>query len=264
MKKERTNRRGVRVVIALVLTSLALITGGCAANGTRNDTSSGIVTIHLTRHGQTWFNLLDRVQGWADSPLTEQGELSAVTLGEGFVARGMDFDAAYSGDMVRHHQTATLILEAMGEELAVERLAALREMSFGGFEGGTNGEMIAGILQSLGYASLEEFSPDGTIDKLELSAAIPGANPTLEMPAESPDEVAGRALAALVRIAEQESRLGNRDVLVVSSGLTILCVLDALGSPADEDIANGSVTTLVYDDGTWTVTGVNDTSLVDS
>ena len=30
-------------------------------------------TLYLMRHGQTLFNVLKKIQGWCDSPLTEEG-----------------------------------------------------------------------------------------------------------------------------------------------------------------------------------------------
>ena len=40
------------------------------------------VTIYLTRHGKTWLNTVDRVQGWSDSPLTDAGAEVATKLGD--------------------------------------------------------------------------------------------------------------------------------------------------------------------------------------
>ena len=31
------------------------------------------ITFHYVRHGETLFNVLGRMQGWCDSPLTERG-----------------------------------------------------------------------------------------------------------------------------------------------------------------------------------------------
>ena len=31
------------------------------------------ITVYLVRHGQTWFNHFNKMQGWSDSPLTENG-----------------------------------------------------------------------------------------------------------------------------------------------------------------------------------------------
>lgn len=31
------------------------------------------ITVYLVRHGQTWFNHFNKMQGWCDSPLTIMG-----------------------------------------------------------------------------------------------------------------------------------------------------------------------------------------------
>ena len=37
---------------------------------------------HLVRHGQTYFNLYNIMQGWSNSPLTESGDADADKDGE--------------------------------------------------------------------------------------------------------------------------------------------------------------------------------------
>lgn len=39
-----------------------------------------MTTIYLMRHGQTYFNLWHKIQGWTDSPLTEEGIKQAKKL----------------------------------------------------------------------------------------------------------------------------------------------------------------------------------------
>ncbi|WP_140355100.1 phosphoglycerate mutase family protein, partial [Litchfieldia alkalitelluris] len=41
-----------------------------------------MLTIYLTRHGETQWNLENRLQGSKDSPLTEKGATSATKLGK--------------------------------------------------------------------------------------------------------------------------------------------------------------------------------------
>lgn len=40
------------------------------------------LTIDFVRHGQTLFNILNKLQGWADSPLTEAGIAMADATGQ--------------------------------------------------------------------------------------------------------------------------------------------------------------------------------------
>lgn len=85
----------------------------------------------------TWkddFNTLDRVQGWADSPLTEEGALVAHDLGRGL--KGTNFVAAYASDRGRAIETARIVMkESDNYHLKLEKLAEMREFGFGKFEG---------------------------------------------------------------------------------------------------------------------------------
>ncbi|EHO52966.1 hypothetical protein HMPREF9104_00797 [Lentilactobacillus kisonensis F0435] len=40
------------------------------------------VTAYMVRHGQTYLNLYNKIQGWIDSPLTEKGIQDAKSAGE--------------------------------------------------------------------------------------------------------------------------------------------------------------------------------------
>lgn len=66
------------------------------------------VTIYLVRHGKTFFNTTGQVQGWADSPLTEEGEYQADAAGKGM--KDIVFTTAFSGDLGRQRATAKHIL----------------------------------------------------------------------------------------------------------------------------------------------------------
>lgn len=52
--------------------------------------------LYLMRHGETLFNTQKRVQGWCDSPLTENGIWQAEQAKQYFVKKGISFDAVYS------------------------------------------------------------------------------------------------------------------------------------------------------------------------
>lgn len=43
-----------------------------------------MTTIYLMRHGQTYFNVWHKIQGWCDSPLTEEGINQAKEMGRYF------------------------------------------------------------------------------------------------------------------------------------------------------------------------------------
>lgn len=87
--------------------------------------------IYFVRHGQTLFNVRDKVQGWCDSPLTTKGIEAAKTLGKAL--REMKFDAVYSSPSERAYDTATYILEGRPDKIIVD--ARLKEFNFGTLEG---------------------------------------------------------------------------------------------------------------------------------
>lgn len=64
----------------LIALMMAAGAATCSAAEVKNDDG---VNIYFARHGKTLLNTFDRVQGWVDSPLTEDGIRVARYLGEG-------------------------------------------------------------------------------------------------------------------------------------------------------------------------------------
>ena len=90
--------------------------------------------LYLIRHGQTMFNRIGRVQGWCDSPLTEEGIAQAKQLGEGLFS--IPFVAAYSSSSERTIDTAHCIIG--NREIPLSTTKQLKEMCFGTLEGPRN------------------------------------------------------------------------------------------------------------------------------
>ncbi|KRC60976.1 hypothetical protein ASE14_08465 [Agromyces sp. Root81] len=254
---------------ALAVTTLATLAGFAAAPADvpTKKPKQAAVTIYLTRHGETMLNTLERAQGWSDSPLTEEGRLSAEHLGEGLAESGVKFEAAYSADMVRHWETVSLALDELGAKRAATRDERLREISFGKFEGAKNMEMWSAIATELGYANVGELFADPNFDFMAGLSAVARLNEGSGLVAETPEQVAARAVEALDEIAAKQSADGGGEVLVVSSGITIMLALGTLGADLSEitnGIENGAVSELVYDRGEWTIKTVNDLSYVEA
>jgi len=87
-------------------------------------------TLYLMRHGQTLFNLLKRIQGACDSPLTAQGMAEAQSVGRYFKQQGLKFDHAYASTQERAVDTLELVTDQ-----SYQRLKGLKEWNFGVFEG---------------------------------------------------------------------------------------------------------------------------------
>ena len=85
--------------------------------------------LYLMRHGETLFNTQKRVQGWCDSPLTENGICQAEQAKQYFAKKGISFDAVYSSTQERATDTAKIV----APEYTVTQLKGIKEMNFGSY-----------------------------------------------------------------------------------------------------------------------------------
>lgn len=90
-----------------------------------------MLTLYITRHGQTEWNVQSRMQGWADSPLTEVGITAAKQLGVRLL--DMPLDAVYSSTSGRTLHTAELIVGDRDVPLYMKD--DLREINIGEWQG---------------------------------------------------------------------------------------------------------------------------------
>lgn len=89
--------------------------------------------ICFVRHGETDWNIEQRLQGQMDLALNAKGEVQATAVGRRFA--GLTATALYSSDLLRARQTAQPISDAL--HLPIVLLQALRERHFGRCEGMT-------------------------------------------------------------------------------------------------------------------------------
>ncbi|MBP1047785.1 histidine phosphatase family protein [Enterococcus sp. BWM-S5] len=87
-------------------------------------------TLYLVRHGQTLFNVQEKIQGWCDSPLTQQGIDQAKTAKKYFQARSVEFDQCFTSTSERAIDTLEYITDR-----PYIRLKGLKEWNFGCLEG---------------------------------------------------------------------------------------------------------------------------------
>lgn len=85
--------------------------------------------LYLMRHGQTLFNVRRKIQGWCDSPLTEEGIAQAKRAKE--CLKDIKFDHYYCSTAERCSDTLEVII---GDQ-DYKRLKGLKERGFGLFEG---------------------------------------------------------------------------------------------------------------------------------
>lgn len=289
MKGIKNRRISLAVAAVVAATAFGGLAGqASSADATRVDKGrNATVTIYLTRHGQTILNVLERAQGWTDSPLvSDEARAVPVTVGKNIALREGRLDAAYSADMKRHHETATLILQGSRQSrVPVTQDPGLRELAFGKYEGALAKESWTALLHELGYSVDENAAPDApadangqnggwqTMEKIAMAekgvdgtmAALKRVSSTptdhgATLPAEDCTDANARMSASLNRIAKEATRHRDKRVLVVSSGLTISCYLTLSQQTPTTGISNVGVSKLQYEKGKWTVLSVNDRS----
>lgn len=233
------------------------------------------VMLYVTRHGKTMFNTVHRAQGWADTPLTVSGAAVAEQLGRGL--QPLTFVAAWSSDSGRARETAQLAMKAWKKVPVLNEDKRLREVCFGLYEGDLDKNMITAAALKAGYASdaalLDAFSTgkihmNGIIDAIHQAEAsgtpsLAGVNSTGQ--AETYEQVAKRMLEGITAIAKQAQQQGGGNVLVVSHGMAISTLLQALGDTSlHAQLSNASVTLLRYtDSGKFAIEAVNDMRYVE-
>lgn len=88
------------------------------------------VTFYYVRHGETLFNVQNRMQGWCDSPLTEKGIQNAKDAGK--ILADVDLDYAWTSTSERCRDTCAIILR--GRDIPVYESKGLKEVNFGTWE----------------------------------------------------------------------------------------------------------------------------------
>ena len=207
----------------------------------------------LIRHGETSWNVEGRVQGSADSALTEQGVQQAIATGRRL--SGGAVRAVYSSPLPRARRTAELIVNELSFEPALHVLEEprLAERSFGIFEGQR-------------WSAIREKYP------LELAASQ--ADPGYAMPdGESRLQVVDRAYDFLQTLAEAGGAAGTGSrgavVVVTHSGL-ISCVLKRIlgleqQQPRTFDVPNLGIIDLEWaPGGEWLVRTLGDVAHLES
>jgi 2,3-bisphosphoglycerate-dependent phosphoglycerate mutase len=154
-----------------------------------------VTTILLARHGETEWNREGRFQGWADPPLNDAGRTQARELAERL--RDTPFDAVYSSDLRRAHETADIV--AAPHDVPVVTDPGLREIDVGSWSG---------------------------LTRREIEERFPGAD---HHDGESREDHLARVLAAVERIAR--AHVGER-ILIVSHGGSLRALRrHAIGDP---------------------------------
>lgn len=94
--------------------------------------------IYLVRHGESEWNVLKKIQGQQDIPLTEKGIEQAHLVGKRLINENIE--KIYSSDLNRAYTTAKIIGNKLN--LDVITMTEFREINFGVWEGISNDKMM--------------------------------------------------------------------------------------------------------------------------
>lgn len=166
------------------------------------------LNIFLTRHGQTEWNVIGKLQGWSNSDLTEKGIESAKRLSNRL--KDVDFDLIFSSSQQRALETAELIRGTKETEIKI--LDDLREIGFGSWEG----------MEISRIKEVYEEEYDTYLNKPHLYNPING---------ESILDVYKRVETALDKILSIDAK----NILIVSHGVTLKVLTSIIkGIPIEE------------------------------
>ena len=214
-------------------------------------------TLYMVRHGQTYFNIYNKLQGWSNSPLTDKGMQNAVDTGEKL--KNTKFAAAYCSDTTRAEETARVILEKNQVSDVKQPTTSMffREEFYGYFEGNDMDQSwyLAGAPH--GLPSFKDI-----VEKYSIGQAkdyLKAADPFHQ--AENNDEYWQRLNQGFDLIKNNPTIKDGDNILLISHGNTLLSVVERYGE-GKYDItkrpANGSLTKLAFDGDNVKVTAYNE------
>ena len=141
--------------------------------------------LYIARHGQTLWNVENRVSGRTDIPLTEVGLAQAKLLADSAVGKGIEVILA--SPLLRARQTAQAVSDAIGVPIQIDE--RLIELDFGVFEGGSR------------------FDPEFQRTRAQMPTRYPGG--------ESAFDLAHRVYSCLEEVKE---KYAGKTVLLVCHG----------------------------------------------
>ncbi|WP_283679440.1 histidine phosphatase family protein [Lentilactobacillus sp. Marseille-Q4993] len=214
-------------------------------------------TLYMVRHGQTYFNIYNKLQGWSNSPLTDKGIQNAVDTGNKL--KDVKFAAAYCSDTTRAMETAQKIID-LNEASDIDKpITAMnfREEFYGYYEGTDMDQAwyLAGAPHGLPtFKAIEEKYSIGKAKDF-----LKEADPFHQ--AENNEEYWQRVDAGFDLIKSNAAIKDGDKVLLISHGNTLLSVVERFGK-GKFDVStrpeNGSLTKLEFDGDDVTVSAFNE------
>ncbi len=202
-----------------------------------------IIKLILVRHGETFWNQQQRVQGsGSDTMLSDRGKKQSERLAQALSRT--DIGAIYSSPLIRAFDTAQEI--ARPHQLCITPVPDLREMAFGALEGKAVTDIGGDFMRYL-----MKWHIDGGDER------IPGGESLVEM--------ADRAWSATRQIITSDAH--QTIVLVSHFFITLAIICKALDIPLQHlerfRVAAASISTLNINDGYATLISLGETYHLD-
>lgn len=208
------------------------------------------VKIMFMRHAQTYLNKYERMQGWANAPLTQDGIRDCCASGKGLA--NIKFDAVYTSDLQRTIDTANIILSEnkVSRDVSLIPMYEFREVFFGEFEGLPVVDVWPKAIEMAGKNDLSKKKLLDAMHALDTSGD-----------SENYMKFWSRIYSGLQQIVENH-RDTEHTILVVSHGLALNVMLSTIVPDYEfkGHLKNASVTEVVYSEGQFSVNSFNDTS----
>lgn len=179
--------------------------------------------LYLIRHGQTFLNQLNRMQGWVDSLLSKRGIYQAKMLGQNLAK--IHFKAIYSSDLGRARQTSQLISQEMAYQGPITYTSNLRETNFGSFDALPIKDVWNEITENTPFQNQNDIIADGGMK--EVRTLMLEKDP--KHWAESYQQVIGRWQKFLQEIGKMDFDDTDK-ILVITHGTFLRTVFEQYGA----------------------------------
>lgn len=196
--------------------------------------------IYMIRHGETFLNRFQRMQGWIDSHLTENGQQQALNTGKKLAK--IPFTVVAASDLGRAQQTKELILSQLDTQPTINlSFPEFREVNFGSFDGLPWREAWHTVTKNTPFNSQDDIIADGGLN--EARQLMAKADPFHLC--ESNDQVIARWQLGVNKLLDRSPQLNDMNILLISHGTFIRTIAEHYGQKvAGKENApkNGSVT----------------------
>lgn len=212
--------------------------------------------LYIVRHGQTYYNIFNKLQGWSNSPLTQKGIDGANKTAEKL--KDIPFKAVYCSDTTRAQDTAQIIIDQNANQKLKKPIVKpfFREHFYGYYEGLDSDQTWFQAGAPHGEPSFKEIIQKHNMDTAKdyLKAADP-----FHM-AENAEEYWNRINQGLALITNNSNINDGDNILLISHGNTLLSLVERY-SNGEFDLtkrpANGSITKFEFKNNQFKVISYN-------